>query len=119
MWEKQLARALTPKPESIPETTLEKLALDAATADAFAQLCGAEPAPMEVTLRVFAEEHEMPNPDIVASAYRAHHQRLIARHLQTRFLPGECWQRRQDQADFIQALRDGRDPDYQSFEPWQ
>lgn len=119
MWEKQIAKSLSARPNELPADYFEKMALDAGTVSAFAQLCGVDTSELGRVLPTFVQDRKAPDPDIVVGAYKFHHNRLIGENLKTAFPPGECWQRRQDFDAFVVAVKAGDEPDYQGFEVWR
>ena len=114
-----MARAATERPVETPAATYEKLALDAATAEVHAQLCGIETGRLERLLPTYLRDSKAPQPDIVMGAFRFHRDRLLAEDLRTSFPPGECLRRKEDYEAFVADVRQGREPFYRGLDVWR
>lgn len=119
MWEKQIYKTLTARPPDVPAESFEKLARDAATADALAQLCGVQTGRLTILLPGYLRDRKAPDPGIVMGAFRFHRERLVTENLHTAFQPGECWQRKQDYEAFLAAVQAGEEAAYDGLEIWR
>ena len=119
MWEKQISKALNARPKEVPAEYFEKLATDAATVDALAQLCGKKTGELGYLLPDYVSVRKAPDPNIVIRAFRFHRERLISENLHVAFPPGECWQRQQDYDAFIASVKAGEEVVYKGLEIWR
>ena len=119
MWAKRINRAINEQAPTEPRETFEKAASDAATAEAYAHLCGVETKPMESALRGFLGHRDVQRPDVLWESYRLRRDRLIEENQATIFHPGECWQRGQDFNDVLAAFKAGQPPRYEGLDLWK
>jgi len=119
MWAKRINRAINEQTPTEPRETFEKAASDAATAEAYARLCGVETKPMEPALRSFLGHRDVQRPDVLWESYRLRRDRLIEENQSTIFHPGECWQRGQDFSDVLAAVKAGQPPRYEGLDLWK
>ena len=119
MWGKRINQALNERPPAVPRQPYERAASDAATAEAYARLCGFETKAMEPAMRSFFDRRDVQRPDILWDSYRLRRDRLVEENQAAVLYPGECWQRGQDFDSVLAAVKAGDMPRYEGLDLWQ